>query len=168
MNRNELLLRVADEVSIIVAGALAATGEDDPAYWDLVQKLRHKYALPLLTEVEVQAGVRQYQSLTLSLRPTFEPESTSRVHVEFLADPDAVVTRADRRALVLVEAVLSSEGTVTRQTVQDTDHLLTQLGYSLDTLYAKGLLSKKLLAILEASGYTFAVTGRKPSQNAEL
>src|SRR5258707_7559709 len=64
MSRNRLLPLIADEVSTIVAGALAANGQDDAAYRDLVQKLRHKYGLSLLTEAQVQAGIQHYSTLT--------------------------------------------------------------------------------------------------------
>src|SRR5262245_26570849 len=112
MNRTELLWRVADEVSTIVAGALAATGEDDDAYWDLVQKLRHKYGLPLLIEAEVQAGIRRYAVLTRA-HSTVTTLASSAALNEFAAERSARATRADLRAVVVVEAALRIEGPLT-------------------------------------------------------
>ena len=148
MNRNELLTSVADEVSIIVAGALGANGEDDDAYWDLVQKLRHKHALPLLTEGEVQAGIDRYCALT---RAQHQPLAT----VTNAADRSPA-TRADLRAAVVVEATLSIDGAITLQMIHATDNLLAQLGNSIDRLHRKRLLSNQLVARIESTGYTFA------------
>ncbi len=156
MSRIELLSHVADEVSVIVAGALAANGEDDSAHWDLVQKLRHKYALPLLTEAQVQAGIQRYWTLTQAQRHPLATATSRDALEEFSDDRSAPATRADLRAVVVVEAALSSDGPITLQMVYETDLLLTQLGNSIDRLHHKRLLSKQLVDIIEATGYAFA------------
>ncbi len=156
MNRNVWLPRIADEVSLIVAGALAANGEDDAAHWDLVQKLRHKYALPLLTEAQVQASIRQYNVLTGS-------PAACRATPSHLAAPEddvevgsATASRTELRAVVMVEAVLSSARAITLQQVQDTNRILTQLGSSLERLHDKRLLAPQLVTRIEATGYRLA------------
>ena len=159
MSRKRLLPLIADEVSTIVAGALAANGEDDGAYWEFVQKLRHKYGLSLLTEAQVQDGIQQYSALTHAQESTKVISANSDARDEWSEDRNPTATRADLRAVVLVEAVLSSGSTLLIQTVQETNTLLTQLGSSLNKLNHKGLLSSNLVERIQASGYRFAENG---------
>src|SRR5262245_27869023 len=156
MNRDEILTSDAGKGSLTVAGALAANGEDDDAYWDLVQKLRHKYGRPLLTEAEVQTAIQGYYALTRAQHPLLATVTNSDALQALSSDRRASATRADQRAVVVVEATLSIDSAITLEMVQETDKLLTQLGTSLERLYHKHLLSNQLVALIDATGYRLA------------